>query len=104
MVMCFIHNRTTHHDSGRKKQLVESFISDGPGEKDLASIITHQGDLPMIEVTLADGSKRRLWNTFGPEQIDINPKSPAGNRLQVILFRVVTMSCRFILKYLQRNC
>ncbi|GAQ84023.1 sucrose phosphorylase [Klebsormidium nitens] len=50
----------------------------GPGEKDLASIITHQGDLPMIEVTLEDGSKRRLWNTFGPEQIDIDPKSPAG--------------------------
>jgi len=32
----------------------------------------------MIEVQLADGSTRRLWCTFGPQQIDINPFSEQG--------------------------
>jgi hypothetical protein len=54
--------------------------SDGPNEDDKANIITHQGDLPMMEIEMDDGSKRRLWNTFGPQQIDIDPKSPAGER------------------------
>ena len=32
----------------------------------------------MIEVTLEDGTKRRLWCTFGPQQIDLNPFSKSG--------------------------
>lgn len=32
----------------------------------------------MLPVTLKDGSKRELWCTFGPEQIDININSPKG--------------------------
>lgn len=32
----------------------------------------------MIEVTLKDGSKRKLWCTFGDQQIDLDPFSPSG--------------------------
>ena len=39
-----------------------------------------------FQVTLKSGEKRKLWCTFGPEQIDINPFSEPG--------RVSTELCR----------
>jgi hypothetical protein len=41
-------------------------------------IRTRKGEAPVLEVDMADGTKRRVWCTFGSEQIDINPMSPAG--------------------------
>ena len=32
----------------------------------------------MIEVELQDGTKRKLWCTFGTQQIDLDPFSPSG--------------------------
>ena len=32
----------------------------------------------MLTVTMADGSTRRVWCTFGAQQIDINPFSVPG--------------------------
>lgn len=49
-----------------------------PEQKDLELIRTRKPEAPVIEVTLKDGSKQRLWCTFGSQQIDINPFSPSG--------------------------
>jgi hypothetical protein len=49
-----------------------------PTEKDKELIRCRNNKEPVLEVTMKDGSKRRVWCTFGPEQIDINPTSPAG--------------------------
>ena len=49
-----------------------------PTKDDLDAIRTRKPEKPMIEVQLADGSTRRLWCTFGPQQIDINPFSEPG--------------------------
>ena len=46
----------------------------------------------MIEVQLEDGSTRRLWCTFGPQQIDINPFSEPG----LSLLRFGSLLCRFL--------
>ena len=49
-----------------------------PSEEDLIKIRTRKPERPVIEVTLHDGSTRRLWCTFGPQQIDIDPFSKPG--------------------------
>jgi len=49
-----------------------------PDDEDLERIRTRKPEQPMIEVTLEDGSKRQLWCTFGPQQIDLDPFSPSG--------------------------
>ena len=41
-------------------------------------IRTRKAEQPKLEVQLHDGSKRELWCTFGPQQIDINVCSPQG--------------------------
>ena len=56
-----------------------------PTKEDLDAIRTRKPERPMIEVTLADGSTRRLWCTFGPQQIDINPFSEPGPPLPLLL-------------------
>ncbi|EIE21097.1 sucrose phosphorylase [Coccomyxa subellipsoidea C-169] len=53
---------------------------DRPNEEDLKQIRTRKADMPMLPVTLKDGSKRELWCTFGPEQIDIDIDSPSGRK------------------------
>jgi hypothetical protein len=35
----------------------------------------------VLTVTMGDGSTRRVWCTFGPQQIDINPFSAPGGGL-----------------------
>ena len=54
-------------------------LSGRPNEKDLELIRTRKPEQPVIEVTLKDGSKRKLWCTFGPQQIDINAFSKSGD-------------------------
>jgi len=53
-------------------------ISGKPDDEDLERIRTRKPEPPMIEVTLQDGSKRQLWCTFGPQQIDLDPFSSSG--------------------------
>ena len=45
-------------------------------------IRTRKPEKPLIEVDTKDG-KRRLWCTFGPQQIDIDPFSEKGAWLTV---------------------
>lgn len=49
-----------------------------PSEEDLLKIRTRKAEAPVLEVTMGDGSTRRVWCTFGPQQIDINPFSEPG--------------------------
>jgi len=49
-----------------------------PSEEDLTLIRTRKPEAPVIEVTLEDGTKRKLWCTFGTQQIDLDPFSPSG--------------------------
>ena len=49
-----------------------------PTKEDLERIRTRKAEEPKLEVTLKDGSKRTVWCTFGPQQIDIDVSSPSG--------------------------
>lgn len=43
-----------------------------PTQKDIDLIYKRKDRAPYQEITFADGSKEKLWNTFGPEQIDLD--------------------------------
>lgn len=49
-----------------------------PTKKDLALIRTRKPEPPVLEVKLNNGDTARVWCTFGPQQIDINPFSEFG--------------------------
>lgn len=58
----------------------------GASEQDLLAIYRPRPGLPFTPMTLADGSRRILWTTFTPEQIDVDVNHPQGIRyLQNIL-------------------
>ncbi|MCO6543756.1 MAG: sucrose phosphorylase [Lactobacillus sp.] len=46
--------------------------SERPNVDDIEKIYKRKDKAPFQTVTLADGTKRQLWNTFGPEQLDLN--------------------------------
>jgi sucrose phosphorylase len=50
----------------------------GATEADLLAIYRPRPGLPFTAVTLADGSRRLLWTTFTPQQIDIDVEHPQG--------------------------
>ena len=50
-----------------------------PTQEDLELIRTRKPEEPKLEVTLKDGSKRNVWCTFGPQQIDIDINSRSGH-------------------------
>lgn len=52
-----------------------------PNEKDLDMIRTRKPEQPYIEAKMGDGTTRKLWCTFGPQQIDIDPFSVPGKAL-----------------------
>lgn len=52
----------------------------GATEKDLLAIYRPRPGLPFTSMTLADGTRRLLWTTFTPEQIDIDVNHPEGIR------------------------
>ena len=60
-------------------------LSGRPNTEDLELIRTRKPEEPKLEVTLKDGSKRNVWCTFGPQQIDIDVASPSGLPLGDIL-------------------
>ena len=43
-----------------------------PTKEDVDLIYKRKDRAPYQEITFADGSKEKLWNTFGPEQIDLD--------------------------------
>lgn len=49
-----------------------------PTDEQLQLIRTRKPEAPVIEVEMKDGSKKKLWCTFGPQQIDINPFTKPG--------------------------
>lgn len=53
-------------------------VTGEPTDEQLQLIRTRKPEAPVIEVDMKDGSKKRLWCTFGPQQIDINPFSKSG--------------------------
>jgi sucrose phosphorylase len=52
----------------------------GASEQDLLAIYRPRPGLPFTPMVLADGSRRLLWTTFTPEQIDIDVHDAAGAR------------------------
>ena len=52
----------------------------GASEKDLLAIYRPRPGLPFTPMTLADGTRRVLWTTFTPQQIDIDVHDPKGAR------------------------
>jgi len=53
-------------------------FSDGAREADLLAIYRPRPGLPFTAYTLDDGSRRLLWTTFTPKQLDIDVEHPAG--------------------------
>jgi sucrose phosphorylase len=50
----------------------------GATERDLLAIYRPRPGLPFTPITLADGSRRLLWSTFTPDQIDIDVTHGSG--------------------------
>ncbi len=49
-----------------------------PTDEQLQLIRTRKPEAPVIEVDMKDGSKKKLWCTFGAQQIDIDPFTKPG--------------------------
>ena len=56
----------------------DSVFPQGATEQDLLAIYRPRPALPFTPMTLGDGSRRLLWTTFTPEQIDIDVTHPRG--------------------------
>jgi sucrose phosphorylase len=57
---------------------LDSVFPKGASEQDLLAIYRPRPGLPFTPMQLADGSRRILWTTFTPEQIDIDVAHPEG--------------------------
>lgn len=67
-----------------------------PTDEQLQLIRTRKPEAPMIEVEMKDGSKKKLWCTFGPQQIDIDPFSKPGRTSCLSLAVAADIAgCRF---------
>ena len=53
-------------------------VAGEPTDDQLQMIRTRKPEAPVIEVEMGDGSKKKLWCTFGAQQIDIDPFSKPG--------------------------
>jgi sucrose phosphorylase len=56
----------------------DSVFPDGATEQELLAIYRPRPALPFTPMTLGDGSRRLLWTSFAPEQIDIDVRHPRG--------------------------
>lgn len=52
------------------------FWNGEPSEEDVKKLYFRKMSGPVREYTFDDGSIVKLWNTFGPDQVDLNPYSP----------------------------
>jgi sucrose phosphorylase len=59
---------------------LESVFPRGASEQELLAIYRPRPGLPFTPMTLADGTRRILWTTFTPEQLDIDVRHPEGVR------------------------
>ena len=57
---------------------LDNVYPDGATESELLSIYRPRPGLPFTPMTLQDGSRRILWTTFAPQQIDIDVTSGPG--------------------------
>ena len=57
----------------------DRIFPDGATEADLMAIYRPRPGLPFTYVTLKDGTKRLIWTTFTPQQIDIDVYSEKGS-------------------------
>ena len=57
---------------------LQDIYPQGATEDELLMIYRPRPGLPLTPMTLHDGSRRILWTTFAPQQIDINVTSAAG--------------------------
>ena len=57
---------------------LETVFPAGASEQDLLAVYRPRPSLPFTPVTRADGSRRLLWTTFTPHQIDIDVQHPQG--------------------------
>jgi len=53
-----------------------SAFPEGAREEDLLRLYRPRPGLPFTPYTLADGSKRLVWTTFTPQQVDIDVRNP----------------------------
>jgi sucrose phosphorylase len=75
----------------------DGVFPDGATEQDLLAIYRPRPGLPFTPMTLADGSRRILWTTFTPEQIDIDVDHPEGIRyLENILRNLADNGVRMV--------
>jgi sucrose phosphorylase len=75
---------------------LDGVFPNGASEQDLLAIYRPRPGLPFTPVTLADGSRRLVWTTFTPEQIDIDVADARGREyldgvLDVLAAHGVTM-------------
>ena len=56
----------------------DSVFPDGATPEQLEVIYRPRPGLPLTPVTLDDGSQRKMWTTFTPDQIDLNVAHPQG--------------------------
>ena len=57
---------------------LDKVFPEGTNEALLTTLYRPRPGLPLTPVQLADRTKRIVWTTFTPEQIDIDVRSPAG--------------------------
>jgi sucrose phosphorylase len=67
---------------------LESVFPNGANEADLLAIYRPRPGLPFTPYTLADGTRRLLWTTFTPEQLDIDIAHPEGARYLDEILRI----------------
>jgi sucrose phosphorylase len=76
---------------------LDKVFPDGVTEAGLTSIYRPRPGLPLTPVQLGDRSKRIVWTTFTPNQIDIDVRDPAGVRyLEEILDRFAANGIRMV--------
>ena len=66
----------------------EKVFPNGATEQDLLALYRPRPGLPFTPMTLADGSRRLLWTTFTPEQIDIDVNDAEGARYLENILRI----------------
>jgi len=67
---------------------LDSVFPQGASEQDLLAIYRPRPGLPFTPMSLADGSRRILWTTFTPEQLDIDVAHPEGTRYLDEILRI----------------
>lgn len=85
------HDFSAHGSRSRYDGLfltLDSVFPRGASERELLAIYRPRPGLPFTPMTLADGSRRILWTTFTPEQLDIDVAHPEGTRYLDEILRI----------------